>query len=265
MILKITWNCTQLEHLCTILSYLHQGTFKPSEVLLSTTENALRHQSLSFYTEYILKVLDMPKSDKCGLNSCIWKYFILQSLWVDMVVGNLVWRRSCWCCMSNPPLKTWSEKFLSYFLYWESAICSFFLQWKQGLTSCIFLVKDKVCYSFGGFSSAKVEWNEGKKIFQLERTNKDHLVQKPDQFRAEHKLKCGVKGIVQMFLKHWNWPALKEASSNTSVGPASKITWGNFWISLWWTWHTKTCLLNLSLLQLSQLQDLFVGGVIQCL
>lgn len=36
--------------------------------------------------------------------------------------------------------------------------------------------------------------------FQLEGTYKDHLVQLPEQFRADHK---HVKGIVQMSLEHW--------------------------------------------------------------
>jgi len=36
----------------------------------------------------------------------------------------------------------------------------------------------------------------------MERTFNDHLVQLPDQFRADQKLKYVVKGIVQTSLKH---------------------------------------------------------------
>lgn len=45
-----------------------------------------------------------------------------------------------------------------------------------------------------------LKWNgmKGREYFSWN----DHQVQKPDQFRAEHKLKCVVEGIVQMFLKH---------------------------------------------------------------
>jgi len=40
-----------------------------------------------------------------------------------------------------------------------------------------------------------MEWN---RLFQLEGTYNDHLVQLPDQFRADQKLKRVIKGIVQM-------------------------------------------------------------------
>jgi len=39
-------------------------------------------------------------------------------------------------------------------------------------------------------------------LSQLEGTYSDHLVQLPDQFRADQKLKHVIKGIVQMLLKH---------------------------------------------------------------
>ena len=36
----------------------------------------------------------------------------------------------------------------------------------------------------------------------MEGTYKDHLVQLPDQFRADQKLKHAIKGVVQMSFKH---------------------------------------------------------------
>jgi len=43
-----------------------------------------------------------------------------------------------------------------------------------------------------------IKWN---RLFELKGTYNDHLVQLPDQFRADQKLKH-VKGILQMPLKH---------------------------------------------------------------
>lgn len=40
--------------------------------MLSDTE-------VSFHAEYILKILDIPKTGKYGLNANVWTYFILQS------------------------------------------------------------------------------------------------------------------------------------------------------------------------------------------
>jgi len=40
------------------------------------------------------------------------------------------------------------------------------------------------------------------RILQLEGTYYDHLVQLPDHFRADQKLKHVFKGVVQMPLKH---------------------------------------------------------------
>jgi len=37
----------------------------------------------------------------------------------------------------------------------------------------------------------------------LEGTYNDHLVELPDHFRADQKLKHVIKGIGQMLLKHW--------------------------------------------------------------
>jgi len=45
-----------------------------------------------------------------------------------------------------------------------------------------------------------MNYREENRIFLLEGTDEDHLVQLPDQFRADQKLK-DVKGIVQMPLK----------------------------------------------------------------
>ena len=44
--------------------------------------------------------------------------------------------------------------------------------------------------------------SEQNRLFELEGTYNDHLVQLPDQFRADQKLKH-VKGILQMPLKQW--------------------------------------------------------------
>lgn len=41
------------------------------------------------------------------------------------------------------------------------------------------------------------------RIFQLEETYKNHLVQLPDHFRADQKLKEIIKAVVQMLLKHY--------------------------------------------------------------
>ena len=46
-----------------------------------------------------------------------------------------------------------------------------------------------------------MEWNE-MGLFQLEGTQKDRLVQLPDIFRADQKLKHVAKGGVQMPLQH---------------------------------------------------------------
>lgn len=43
---------------------------------------------------------------------------------------------------------------------------------------------------------------EYNRLFQLERTYNDHLVQLPGQFRADLKLKHVVKGVAQMPLTH---------------------------------------------------------------
>ena len=45
-----------------------------------------------------------------------------------------------------------------------------------------------------------MEWDE---VFQLEVTYNKHLIQLPDQFRADQKLKHVIKEIAQMPLKHW--------------------------------------------------------------
>ncbi|KAK4816063.1 hypothetical protein QYF61_011071 [Mycteria americana] len=44
---------------------------------------------------------------------------------------------------------------------------------------------------------------QGFLVIQGKRTDHDHPVQLPDRFRADQKLKHGIKGIVQMPLKHW--------------------------------------------------------------
>ena len=48
------------------------------------------------------------------------------------------------------------------------------------------------------------EWNAMPchAMLQLDGTYNDHLLQLPDQFRADQKLKHVTKGIVQMPLKH---------------------------------------------------------------
>jgi len=53
-------------------------------------------------------------------------------------------------------------------------------------------------------SSVEVQLLEYNRMeyFQLEETYDDHLVQLPDHFRADQKLKHVIKGVVQMPLKH---------------------------------------------------------------
>jgi len=47
----------------------------------------------------------------------------------------------------------------------------------------------------------------------LEEAYNDHLAQLPDQYRADHKLKHVVMGIVQMPLKHWEPRGINHLSS----------------------------------------------------
>ena len=49
-----------------------------------------------------------------------------------------------------------------------------------------------------------MEWNgmEWNGIVQLKGTYSDHLMELPDHFRADQKLKQGIKGVVQRSLKH---------------------------------------------------------------
>lgn len=51
----------------------------------------------------------------------------------------------------------------------------------------------------------RMEWNrmEQNRTFQLQGTYNDHIVQLPDQVRADQKLKHSFKGIVQMPFKYW--------------------------------------------------------------
>lgn len=49
------------------------------------------------------------------------------------------------------------------------------------------------------FPRVFIEYN---RIFQLEETYSNHLVQQPDDFRVDQKLKQITKGIVQMPLRH---------------------------------------------------------------
>ena len=55
-------------------------------------------------------------------------------------------------------------------------------------------------------------------IFQLEGTYNDHLVQLPDQFRADQKLKYIIKGMVQMSLKHWQAWGINHLSRKSFPG-----------------------------------------------
>ena len=47
-----------------------------------------------------------------------------------------------------------------------------------------------------------LEKTEQNRLFQLEGTYSDHLVQLPDQFRADQRLRHVIKGLAQMPLKH---------------------------------------------------------------
>lgn len=55
----------------------------------------------------------------------------------------------------------------------------------------------------------RIEWN---RIFYLERTYNDHLVQLPNQFRADQKLKVVANGIFQKLLEHWQAGGISHLS-----------------------------------------------------
>ena len=62
-------------------------------------------------------------------------------------------------------------------------------------------------------------------IFHLEDPCHNHLVQLPDDFAADQKLKHVVKGIVQMPLKHWQAWGIDHLSRKPVLGfdqPLSK-------------------------------------------
>ena len=54
-----------------------------------------------------------------------------------------------------------------------------------------------------------MEWNE---YLQLEGTYNNYVVQRPDPFRDDQKLKRVIKGIVQMRLKHWQTCGINQRS-----------------------------------------------------
>ena len=58
---------------------------------------------------------------------------------------------------------------------------------------------------WNGMEWSGMEWNGiERRLFQLEETYKNHLVQLPDQFRPDQKSKHVVKGVVQMpFSTDW--------------------------------------------------------------
>ena len=53
-----------------------------------------------------------------------------------------------------------------------------------------------------GYEYEITSWTEKNRIIQLEGTYNNHLVQLPDHFRADQKLKHIIKGTAQMPLKH---------------------------------------------------------------